>query len=161
MTLISVASSHQNVNFENTESRSQGGGKCDNDRQADQGHHARLADGKLSPCALNKHASAVHQDDGSQNGRDQSRSGKSGGAVAKPVLYLAGPNDHRNREPEAHPKFVPKRGHRVPGVPGVARMLTYSCRVLAVFPVHPYFTRGREELVERLIVIELETIHPA
>src|SRR4029077_3979527 len=91
-------------------------------------------------------------DDGAQKGGDQSRSGKSGGAVAKPVLYIAGPEDHWKREPETHPEFVPKHGHRVPCVLGVARMLTYIFRVLAVIPVHPYFTGGGVELVERLII---------
>jgi hypothetical protein len=74
------------------------------------------------------------------------------------MLYLAGPNDNRNREPEAHPKFVAKRGHRVPGVPVVARMLTYICRVLAVIPVHPYFTDGGVKLLERLMFLSPEQL---
>jgi hypothetical protein len=56
--------------------------------------------------------------------------------VAKPARYLVRPEDHWKRERQAQPKFVPKHGHRVPRVLGVARILTYICRVLAVIPVH-------------------------
>ncbi len=52
--------------------------------------------------------------------------GKLGGVVAKPVLYLTRPEDHRKGERQAQRKLVPKHGHRVPGVPIVARMLVMT-----------------------------------
>jgi hypothetical protein len=51
------------------------------------------------------------------------------------VLYLTRPKDHRKRERQAQPKFVPKHSDRVAGVPSVAGMRTYNCRRLGVIPV--------------------------
>jgi len=72
-------------------------------RQADQRHHARTTVGKFDPRAAKKDATAVHKNDGTEDRGNPSRPGKCRRRVAQPVLDLARPNDHRNRERQAQP----------------------------------------------------------
>ena len=76
------------VNLEEAECRRERCSKSDDDRQADQRHHARRVIGKLAPCPADEDQAAIHEDDRAEDSGDKRRARKGRRRVTKPVLNV-------------------------------------------------------------------------
>ena len=130
--VMSVASSHQILDLEETEGRGPAGHEGDRDGHGDEGHHARLAIAEFGHRPAQEDAAPVHEDDRAQDGRDELRAWKDGCLVAQPHLDFVAPEHDRDGQEQAQPEAVAEHRHRVALVAVMARMGLRSVLVLSM-----------------------------
>ena len=90
------------------------GDERDDDREADQGHHPGLAIGQLGPRTAQEDEAAVQEDDRAEDRRDERRAGETPGRrIAEPVLWVAAPDQDRDRQGEGQPELVAEHRDRM------------------------------------------------
>ena len=108
------------VDLEEAEGSGQRSPECDDDRQADERHHARLASGELAARCADENEATIEEDERSEDGGNELRARERWRDVAQPVLDVGRPEYDRNCEREAQPEFIPKHRDGMSGVTIVA-----------------------------------------